>query len=351
MTGIQTRIVENGDAELIMLWDKKVKEKSLPPQACYQWKTIIEDIFKAKAYAFLAMDENGKTVGFALVFFKAGEEILYSCRYGFYADNQDVSLALQGEVQKLAYQYGIHKTVMTSGNHEFDLSEQQENKESLYLPLTYQDEEALWLSLPKKTKNMIRKAEKTGITVLHDWDKLDQFYDIYTERFTEKSLGIKPFGLFQSIRDLFGEDAVLMCAVQDNQLAAGMIFISAGDTVSYGYNASNLDASNSGANNLLMWEAMRYFHGKGAKYIDLSESKPDSPVYKFKMRLSKDIEARAIYYYDFMDGVQEMKEKPMSVSLFVKYKIRGLLQRLMPVMPHGLKKKYLQYLGMGGRLI
>lgn len=343
--------VEPDDHELNSLWNQYVASNGLPPQARIEWKQILEQVFGARCMGVSARDDSGKVCGIALVFFKPGEETLYSCRYGFHADNQEIARILCKEIQSIAQKNNLNRSVITSGNAEYCLSDKAPERTSLYLPLDYADEEALWLSVPQKTKNMIRKAGKTGIRIVSDWKYLDDFYAIYAARFCEKSIGIKPLGLFQSISNLFADDAVFIGALQEDKLVAGTIYIAAGEVVSYAYNASNLDTSSNGANNLVMWEAMKYFHSRGAKYIDLSESTPDSPVYKYKTRLSKNIEIRPVYYYDFLGEWKKSGNTTISPSLFLKYKVRGALHRLLPVMSPGLKRRYLQHLGMGGRIL
>ena len=346
---IEIRHIKKDDTELITLWNKLVTENDLPPQALFTWKENLEGVFGTKSYTLLAIDQDMRARGFTLVFFHSGEETLYTCRYGFFAQDNLTAQALYTEIRSIALQHKIKKTVITSGTLELELAGRKESKESLYLPLDYINEEQLWLSIPKKTKNMIRKAEKTGLTVTSDWKYIDEFYNIYTERFIEKTLSIKPLKHFLSLKELFGERAVFIGALQGETIIAGMIFISTSNAVSYAYNASNLNASNNGANNLIMWEAMKLFHKEKVKYIDLSESKPESPVYKFKTRLSKGIMRKTIYYYDCLSN--DKTTKTPSITMFVTYKCRGLLHRLVPIMPSYLKKIYLLYLGSRGRVV
>ncbi len=349
MSSIKIHRLRNKDTNYIQLWDEYVKAQALPAQACYAWRNILEDVFSASVHALLALHADGRVLGFALVYYTPGHEVLYSTRYGFHAVNQDVAVLLEDSISAFAENNDLTQSVITSGAQSFDLSGQQATKTSLYLPLDFGDEDSLWLSVPKKTKNMIRKAGKSNIEISYDWEYLDQFYDVYMNRFLGKSLSIKPIALFHSIRDLFGDNAVFICALHDGKLVAGMVFISAEFGVSYAYNASIVNASNNGANNLLMWEAMKLFRDKGAAYIDLSESSPESPVYKFKMRLSKNIDTKTIHYFDFVGGMHASKTTPF--PLLVRHKINGLLFRLMPLMPRFVKIKYLKYIGGRGRVI
>lgn len=342
--------VGDENQDLVQKWQDFVVEHDLPPQSSYLWKKHLESVFNAKAFAIAILDNNCAISGFAIVYFTPSSEILYSCRYGVYALTQDVALALQDEIQKLCHQYNLRKSVITSGSLDLELSGKMTEKDSLYLPLKYANAEELWLSIPKKTKNMIRKAEKSGFTVTDDWAYLRDFYKIYTDRFLEKSLNIKPFKHFSALKDMFGDDAFFIGVLQEKELVAGMVFISTEHVASYAYNASIVNALNNGTNNLLMWEAMQRLHSKGVKYIDLSESTLDSPVYKFKNRLSKDVEERKTYYYDVLSGT-DLPNLSMQKKVFLKYKVQGILHRLLPIMPEFLKRKYLAYSGKSGRVI
>lgn len=347
-----TKIIPVGqnDTKYITLWDAFADEHDLPPQAYFRWKTHLEDVYGLRTIALVALDGEDKAVGFALIYFKAGDETAYSCRYGFYAENQDTAELLENEITKICSPNNVRSAIITSGSLDTNLHGRQKERDSLYIPLQYPDENALWESVPKKTKNMIRKAEKSGFTVSDDWKNLEHFYVIYTERFLEKSLNIKTLKHFQSVKSLFGENTVLLTAFQNGKPAAGMIFIASQKIVSYAYNASVVSAANNGANNLLMWEAMKRFQAQGQHFIDLSESQIDSPVYKFKTHLSKDIQPRKIFYYDILKDRTDIKKKT-ALRQFIRHKINGILHRLFPVMPVWAKKKYLLHLSQRGRVI
>lgn len=345
MTEIKIHYIEDHQKDLIAQWDQIVTNKILSPQVFYGWKKIAEDIFGVNVFTLLAKSHDGDRSGLAFLYLSRKDKILYSSRYGFYADDAEIAEALENEIMILAERYGVQKTLLTSGMQEFSLRGNINHKECLYLPLNAKTHDDLWEAIPKKTKNMIRKAEKSDVKVSFDWGNLEKFYDVYADRFLEKSLSIKPLRYFYVLKDQFQDNVVLISALQGGNLVAGMVFMMSDKMACYAYNASVVSAANNGVNNLLMWEAMKYFHGRGIEMIDLSESKPESPVHQFKTRLSRGIIPKTIYYYE------RAGQKNFSIRLFASQKIAGVLQRLMPLMPPALKRKYLEYLGRGGRVL
>lgn len=345
MTAIKIHYVEDHQKDLVALWDGIVADKILSPQVFYGWKKIAEDVFGVQVFTLLATRHDGDRSGLAFLYLSRKDKILYSSRYGFYADDAEIEKILQEEIEVISKRFAVQKTLITSGIQQFSLCGELNYKECLYLPLTAKTQGDLWDTIPKKTKNMIRKADKAEIKISFDWNNLEKFYDVYADRFLEKSLSIKPFRYFCALKDQFQDRVFLISAFQGDDLMAGMVFIMSEKMTYYAYNAAIISAANNGMNNLLMWEAMKYFHGKGIEMIDLSESKPESPVYQFKTRLSKDIIKKTIYYYDLSDHVK------FNFHVFMRRKILGILQRLMPLIPPAYKRKYLEYLGGIGRVL
>lgn len=341
--------IENPQQDYIKLWDDLVDEAALPPQSYYAWKPHLEKVFGVSVFALLILNGDRAT-GFCMFYVNPNNRTAYSCQYGFFAKDEASAQALLQEVLKICDHHKIPQTLITSGSSAYVLECASESKTSLYLPLGYEDDEALWLSLPKKTKNMVRKAQKSEYELETDWQLLKKFYGVYTDRFIEKKVGIKPLQHFQALKEDFGDRVTLLSATKNGEYLGGSIFVSGAEIVSYAFNASDMAASNNGVNNMLMWEAMKMFRAQGKTYIDLSESKLDSPVYKYKSRLSKDIEAKTIFYYDFLKADQGNFSVPPSQS-FWRNKMYGFLQRVYPVMPKTFKKRYLLHLGQKGRLV
>lgn len=345
MTEIKVHYVEEHERDFITLWNEIAQDKILSPLGFYEWKRIAEKCFGVKVFAILARSENGNRNGIAFLYFSPKENVLYSFRHGFYADDEEIAEKLRNEILLLANRNGVQKTLITSGLQQYEIFGTKIQKECLYLPLSANTHDDLWETIPKKTKNMIRKAEKAEYKISLSWDELEKFHDVYADRFTEKSLGIKPLSYFRVLKNEFQDNVILISAVQGNDLVGGMVFILSEKIAYYAYNASVVSAANNGVNNLLMWEAMKTFHAKGIEIIDLSESKPDSPVHQFKSRLSKDIIPKTIYYYELPGSGKS------NISVFIRQKISGILQRLMPCMPRYFKRKYLEYLGGSGRVL
>jgi hypothetical protein len=89
---------------------------------------------------------------------------------------------------------------------------------------------------------------------------------------------------------------------------------------------------------------MVYFFNKKIGYIDLSESKLGSPVYKFKKNLSKKIITKKIYYFIFGNDKH-------SFLVRLKGSFVSLIEKFLPILNAKLQKKILLLKGRSGRLI
>ena len=341
---IYIKFLSVNDLADIDLWNNLVGAQSLPAQALFDWKSSIDSIFFAQSFAILALNQEKKACGFSLLFISERDSTLWSTRFGFFATNQIVAETLFNEVKIIASRYNIQQCNITSGHINFNFLNPPIIKYSLSLPLIYSSERELWASIPHKTRNMIRKAEKTGVQITYNWKLLNEFYDLYVNRSLEKSLGIKPLTYFHALKNIFGDKAIFIGAVDNNILVAGMIFVSTHNIATYLHNASIVSSKYNGVNNLIMWQAMQFFYFKKIKYIDLSESSPKSTVFQFKKSLSNDIKTNYIYYYQvkFCAG----NFLVLSINFF-----KRITHTLMLKLPNCYKKTYLSYLGRRGRVL
>lgn len=308
-------------------WNEYVRSARLPVYVLYEWGDVLSAVYDTQMMYFAAVDDQGKICGFCMVYASGG--CLYTPYFGFYAPDDEVSAALLKALDIYAVEQNISGILLTSGGSNYFLPQTGNldafEKTNLFLPLIYDDEEAAFGAIPKKTRNMVRKAEKEGFSVSIDPEKLEEFHTIYHARMDEKNLNIKPFSFFQALQESFGERLQLFVLTRNSEIQAGMLFLEGAEIVSYLYNASTDEAQRAGGNNLLMWAAMKYYRGLGKAQIELGESTPDGPVYNFKKRLGKDVRIVPMVYARRNYGRSGLLR-------FLGNKKRGLLQRICPAL-------------------
>ena len=119
--------------------------------------------------------------------------------------------------------------------------------------------EELWANLGGSAQQNIRRAERHGV-VIHEGRTLDDlrsFYELHFQvRKRKYRMFTQPFALFERIHENFAKDdrIVTLLAKVDGVPVAGILFLVAGDTLYYKFNASTDLAFR--PNDLLIWNGM-----------------------------------------------------------------------------------------------
>jgi hypothetical protein len=299
-------------------WDNYIIDHEIPGYALYNWGDIYQDLYRRKILRIGLETEQGQLSGLCFGYFGSGR--FYTSRYGFYANDKTCSDILMQEVNILCNKLNLHEGLFTSGHsRNFPADETILEKSNMLLPLFSEDGQSLWDLVPKKTKNIIRKAHKREFIFSQDWQKLLEFYDVYKMRQIQKNLNVFPLSFFQVLKETFKQRVVLMTALQENRVVAGMIFFLMPQISSYLFNASLESAQKDGVNNALMWEAMNDFKERGIKNIELGESRMGSPVYDFKRRLSQNVQNIPAYYWQ-----KKFKNNMLPINLYLSLHSKAL---------------------------
>lgn len=337
-------IITDPDSPLNSDWDKFIIEHNWPGHALSGWHEILDGIYKRNVVRFISQND-GVINGLCFSYYNQEEKFLYTSRFGIFCKDDPIYQDLLKALKDFCEKHKITNALCTTGTVQpKNVEPDFRTKTNMFIQLDFNSEEDLWLSLPKKTKNMVRKAEKGDLKLHQGWSNLTGFYDVYQSRFLEKGLAIKPLAYFQEIQNNFDGKSDLFTLTKGGRVVAGMIFLQSGKMVTYLYNASEDEATRDGGNNLLMWEAMRHYHANGALEIELGESTPDGPVYNFKKRLSKNIDEKEIYYIDLSFS------KAVTPNILNRVTAR-IFRSIYKVLPVVYKVKYLQALDKKGRLI
>lgn len=328
-------------------WDNYIKSRNIPGHALSGWQMILEIVYDC--HVIRLMSKKGEEItGICMAYHHKGGDTLYTSRFGFHGSN-DAMVEILSWLDEYCKSRNLKKILVTSGNTEFpNLPDRNVRiKGNMLLPLAYESEEDMWLSLPKKTKNMVRKAEKSDLVFKQSWESLDGFYAVYKDRFISKMLAIKPREYFEKLPEMFNGDVHLLSVTQNGKVVGGMIFLKTGKAVTYLYNASEDEAMRNGGNNLLMWKAMKYFYSQGAEFIELGESTKDGAVYNFKKRLSKNIKGIDIFYMD-----KDYREyNDFSFLNKIKTAKNIIFYKVFPFLPKQIKEYYMSQQDKTGRLI
>lgn len=340
--------IDKNNIHLAKHADKYLIEKNLPTYATSFWQDILHGVYNLKTYRLCAIDENEQIIGHCLAYYDKHNRKLYTPRFGVCVDSSDIALAFYKALEEYCYKHDIFYALVTFGTEYPALETHTWTKTNMFLPLKYDCLDTLWTSLPKKTRNMVRKAEKNKLKVTHMKDAVETFYPIYEKHMVIKGLRVKPKEYFLKL-EIESDNSLDYFAIRLNDEIVGfMVFLSFGNIVSYLYNVCDYSAAQLGANNMMMWEAMKYYHNGTKTYIELGESSEGGSVYNFKKRLSKDIEIVPIHYANIAQDTLPLSYRFTSI---IKGKIYATIQRILPLVPHALKSWYLQIVDRRDRVI
>ena len=148
--------------------------------------------------------------------------------------------------------------------------------------------DALFAGFSSPVRRAIRKAEKSNLSVRvsQSLESVLDFYDLHGQTRRRHGLPPQPLSFF---RNLF-EEAIrpglgfVVQATLEKRCIAAAIFFRFGRTALYKYGASDLAARDLRANNLVMWEAIRFLAGSACDSLHFGRtSLADAGLRRFKL--------------------------------------------------------------------
>lgn len=158
------------------------------------------------------------------------------------------------------------------------------------------DEDAIFNTIiHSKRRNMIRKANKSGLTTKAFYDKkgLDLFWPILDE--LHKKLGYinYTYDYYEQILNKYADkkQAFILIAYKEQKPISGIFILGNKNYMHYYKGAGVFGIKNEGQGELLQWEAIKISKKLGTKYYDLCNLDKDKlpAIYRFKTGISQDI--------------------------------------------------------------
>ena len=177
---------------------------------------------------------------------------------------------------------------------------------SSLLSLTFSEDELL-SNIDGKWRNMLRKAQKSGLVISHEQGRTDSFNDLlsnYDELQKQKKFMGVPKKLLCEMAATEGDaySFDLYSAHKNEQVAGMVVSVSHGTTSTYLIGYTNESGRKTNANYLLLWQAILDARGAGKIYFDLGGFNENTPkgVKKFKSGLKGEIYSLVGNYVSFV---------------------------------------------------
>jgi len=141
-----------------------------------------------------------------------------------------------------------------------------ENKSKYFYGHTltlYQDEDNIYSGFSNSTKRNIKKATREGVKVniSNSLDSMKKYYHLHCLTRKRHGLPPQPFYFFEKILDhIISKDlGFIALADVENITIAGAVYFHFGEKALYKYGASDIRYQNLRPNNLVMWEAIKWY--------------------------------------------------------------------------------------------
>ena len=143
-----------------------------------------------------------------------------------------------------------------------------------------EDVDQLFSAFRGSTKRNIKKATREGVevTISHSLESMKDFYKLHCLTRKYHGLPPQPFYFFESLYDhLMSKDkGIVVAASYNNKTIASAVFFHFGEKAIYKFGASDRTYQHLRANNLVMWNAIKWYSQNGYKVLDMGRTSPDN---------------------------------------------------------------------------
>lgn len=158
-------------------------------------------------------------------------------------------------------------------------------------------------NLSSNTKRNIKKSVREGVIVdiSNSMSALEDFYQMNCLTRKKHGLPPQPKAFFENLFKyvLSPKKGFIAIGRFKDLSIAGAVYLLFGNKAIYKFGASNMEYQNLRANNLVMWEAIKYCKNNGFESFCFGRTEPDNEgLRKFKLGWGTEEEVLNIYRYD-----------------------------------------------------
>lgn len=143
-----------------------------------------------------------------------------------------------------------------------------------------------------KNRNMIRKAEKEGVTIVEseDYETFRKLYDGTMTNLNAENYYFFPQSYYEEYKESFKDNSILYFAMLDGKVIAGSMFMFSEDYAHYHLSARNREYSKYAANNLILWYGIQKAKERSCKWFHFgggTTGEENDSLLLFKQNFSK----------------------------------------------------------------
>jgi len=193
-------------------------------------------------------------------------------------------------------------------------------------------ENEIYKLLKNTFKRNIKKADTSGVSInfFSTIEAVKEFYRLNCITRKRHGLPPQPYRFFKNIYKhiVSKELGIVALASYNEKYIAGAVFLHFGEEAIYKFGASDIKYQNLRPNNLVMWEAIKWYAKKGYKSLCLGRTEIENHgLRQFKLGMGAEEYIIKYYRYDIKNGsfVKEPeKVSPFQTKVFGKMPIFAL---------------------------
>jgi FemAB-related protein (PEP-CTERM system-associated) len=296
------------------------------------WKRVMENTYGYQPFYFYA-EREGRITGIAPSFLASNwitGKCLMSLPFAVYggvcASDPESEKALVARLEQLAVELRVEYLELRNRNGQLLPGYHPNPRYATFTMPLVSDIDALYKSLPKDIRYMIRKGEKAGLEVRRGFDQLDAFYKLMTVNLRRLGTPAFPKSLFEHlIREYPGQVDLAVVYSGGKPVSGGMSFLFREWMQPY-YIGSLEEAKIVAANNFLWWELIQHAARTGHTIFDFGRSKKESGNFDFKKKWGPHIES-----LDYQVRLVHRTEPPNFSPANPKFQLATNMWKKMPL--------------------
>ncbi len=167
------------------------------------------------------------------------------------------------------------------------------SRKTVKLDLTLSEDDIWKTQFSSKNRNVIRKAEKEGVTIVesHDYDFFREMYDQTMRNVNAEGFYFFPPKYYDTFKETFGDNLTLNFAMYKGKPIAGSMFMFSKDYAHYHLSGRDKNYYKIAANNAVLWYGIKNAKERGCKWFHFgggTTGTDDDLLLHFKQNFSKE---------------------------------------------------------------
>lgn len=252
------------------------------------WKKVIQNMYGFKP-RYIISEEDNKIQGILPLFEikqATGKKLIsvpFSTEGGIIFSTEKARDDLIKKAKELVIENNLDYLEL---RQERNIKSDLETKDYYYhLRLDITDNpDMLWKNMDKKTRNAIRKAEKSGLTTDRGLKYFEDFYKIFSINMRDLGTPVDKKEFFKEIINQFPDQVDIAVAKLKEKVISAVFLLKYKKTIKSEWASSLREYFGYNANQLMYWRVIKDSYKEGFNIFDFGRSMKDEGTYVFKKK-------------------------------------------------------------------